>query len=498
MRQFAPVGMGTRLLCAFLLCGTLSAGALVARQLPAADDVVAVKARRVFVGTGQSIESGIILIRNGRIQAVGGDVQIPEGARIVSIDDGCVTPGLIDANSRVESTDLLPESRSPSTLIPIPELPHEEEGDHEHDQGITGPIPDNMPARLLPLHIPEEGEKHEWEMEQQFAIGVRSSELVNEQSSEVVPETRVLDALNLDASDFDRLVRCGVTTVYVSPDPSAVIGARGCVVHTGGAADDRILIPAAAVKATIGSEPSRFGTSNRTPSRYSSMSMYARRPNSRMGLVWVFRKAFYDAMRRGEGGEAYGADTASPEATDVLADVLDKKVPLRIQARIQRDILSAIRLADEFQLDFTLEEATEAYRCIDELKARNVPVVFGPIYDAPTGLRSRSGEGQRSRFFTFQALLNAGVKTALSAQEYREEDGLARQAMFAMRYGVSFDDALRAVTLTPAEMIGLGDEIGSIEVGKRADLVLWSGPPLAATSRIVSVLVDGNVVVDRR
>jgi imidazolonepropionase-like amidohydrolase len=226
--------------------------------------------------------------------------------------------------------------------------------------------------------------------------------------------------------------------------------------------------------------------------------MYVRRPNSRMGLVWVFRKAFYDVARRREGIAVYGADTADDEALDVLQEVVEGRVPLRIQARLQRDILAALRLAEEFQLRFTLEEATEAYRCLDEIKAAGVPVIFGPIYSEPAGIRRSSGEGDESRYFTFDALLKQGIPTALSAQEFREEDGLARQAMFAQRFGVSFDDALRAVTQTPAQLIGMDKELGTVEVGKRADLVLWSGEPFAATTRPLVVLVDGQIVVDQR
>jgi imidazolonepropionase-like amidohydrolase len=244
--------------------------------------------------------------------------------------------------------------------------------------------------------------------------------------------------------------------VYASPDASAVIGARGAVLHTGGPRDQRVLRAAAAVKAVIGSDPSMLETYNRPP--YGGIvGLYTRRPVSRMGLTWVFRKAFYDAERRGRGVEAYGADTASPEASAVLREVLAGKVPLRIQARIQQDILTALRLAKEFNLRFTLEEATEAYRCLDELRQESVPVIFGPIYERPAGIRLRSGEGTRSRYYTARALLEAGIPTALSAQELREEDGLARQAMYAIRFGVGFDDALKAVTQTPARLLGLDD-----------------------------------------
>jgi imidazolonepropionase-like amidohydrolase len=177
---------------------------------------------------------------------------------------------------------------------------------------------------------------------------------------------------------------------------------------------------------------------------------------------------------------------------------LEGTAGLRIQARLQRDILTAIRLADEFDLPFTLEEATEAYRCLDEIKATGVPVVFGPIYARPSGIRLSSREGNQSRYYTFRALLESGIPTALSAQDLRDDNGLARQAMYAQRFGVSFDDSLRAVTLTPAQLLGLEDQLGTVEVGKRADLIVWSGQPLAAASMPSLVLVDGRVVLDRR
>lgn len=466
-----------------------------------ASSPVAVKAARVYVGDGRVVENGVVLIQDGRIRAVGPKVSIPKDATVIELEGGCVTPGLIDANARIESADLIaPSGRrigygegigtEEGTTTPDADAGDVDDGNADADvDASSGPVRQTGPAR--PMHVDPEEDLPP------LISGVRSTAVINEQSSEVVPHIHVVDALDLGSRDFDRLVRGGVTTVYASPDASAVIGARGTIVHTAGPRSSRVLVPAAAVKATIGSEPSSLGTYNRSPSRYST-SMYVRRPNSRMGLVWVFRKAFYDAPRHRDGLPVYGADAAEPEALDVILDVLEGNVPLRIQARLQRDISAALRLAEEFDLKFTLEEATEAYRAIDELKAASVPVIFGPIYERPSGIRVRSGEGNRSRYFTFRALLDAKIPTALSAQDLREEDGLARQAMYAQRFGVSFDDALRAVTQTPAQMLGLDKEVGTLDRGKRADLVLWSGTPFAATSMPLVVLVDGQVVLDRR
>jgi len=410
------------------------------------------------------IQQGTVLVRDGRIQAVGRDVSVRDQWRVIDVERSSLTPGLIDANARVETVDLIPASRKATP-----------------QSSDDGPAHEGEPEDAVPL-----------------APGVRPSAVIADQASEVIPHLRVLDGLDLGSVDFQRLLRGGVTTVYVSPDASAVIGPRGAVLHTAGPSRGRVLVAAAAVKATIGRETWWLGAYNRRPSRFYPLTMYARRPNSRMGLIWVFRKAFYDAERLREGLPVYGADTASSEALEVIQQIRQGEVPLRIQARLQRDILTALRVAGEFDVDFTLEDATEAYKCINELKAAGVPVILGPIDDRLTGVRDRAAEGERPRYFTFATLVAAGIPVALSAQDLREEDGLARQAMYAVRFGARPEDALRAVTQVPARLLGLEKELGTVEPGKRADLVLWSGPPLAATSEVLLVLIDGHVVVDRR
>ena len=120
------------------------------------------------------------------------------------------------------------------------------------------------------------------------------------------------------------------------------------------------------------------------------------------------------------------------------------------------------------------------------------------IEDRPTGIRRQSRESRGARFHTLKTLQEAGIETALSAQDLRGENGLARQAMYALRYGVPADRALASVTSIPARLLGISERIGSLEVGRDADLVIWSGRPFAATSRVLVVLIDGQVVVDRR
>lgn len=460
------------------------------------DGAMVIRAAAVHVGNGQTIENGMVIIEDGRIVAVGADLAVPEGATVFEVD-GSVTPGLIDANARLEPTDLVDMHDDESARAPLAALfnPLNQPVGHFCDGSVACPL----------------GHAHE-KMEQDdicpvcggaathdhgLVSGVESRVSMTEASSEIVPHTYVIDSINLRSPDFDRLVAGGVTTVYASPDTAAVIGPRGAVLRTGGPVSRRVEREVAAVQAALSSDTWRFGGGNGTPSRF-NVSTRTRRPNSRMGLSWVFRKAFHDAERLEEGLPIVGADSASESALKVVGQVRSGEVPLRVTARAQNDIEMAYRMADQFDLSFTLLEATEAYKCVDQIKESGASVVFGPIYISPSGVRAGSADARDSRLSTIKALVDAGVPTALSAGDLREEDGLARQAMYAMRTGLERQQALHLVTSSAAQLLGLADEVGTVEAGKRADLVIWSGEPFDATSEPTVVMIEGQVVLDRR
>ncbi|MFG0331621.1 MAG: amidohydrolase family protein [Phycisphaerales bacterium] len=478
--------------------------------------------------SGADLDRSVVLIENGRIVAVGADVAIPDGATRIELEGGAVTPGLIDANAWLEPDDMVTAQMNqwrPRDDSPVEEwfayhahlrdahgVEHTDSAAHgEHGEGgLLNPWegdPQAIDECLLAAAAGDEdgttlcpicgGPITESPGDDAFASGVNWRYSQTEASSEVVPHTMVADSLDLLAPDLEILMKEGVTTVYASPEPSAVIGPRGAIVRTAGPLSERLVTEAAAVQATLGSDSFRLGAGNRSPYR-GFVSMRTRRPNSRMGVSWVFRKAFYDAEKHHDGLEVTGADAPPIAAMEALRDLRNGSIPLRIQARTERDIMSAIALADEFDLDFTLLEATEAYRAIDAIVNAGLPVIFGPIYSEPGSMRAYVDGARDSKLATFATLINSGAPTALSARDLRGEDGLARQVMYAMRTGVPFDEALRAVTLTPAEMLGLADEVGSIETGKRADVVVWNGQPFAATSRPVVVVVGGVVEHDAR
>ncbi len=475
----------------------------------ATGQTVVLKAAVVHIGDGRSIADGMVVIRDGRITAVGADLEVPPDSLIIQMSEGSITAGLIDANAALEPIDIMP-TPPPDAGSVLGEWLRGRVRQNPPYPGTSeradSPADDrSWPGKLLGFeHLHDDSDPvcaicgGVGQLPQQgTAAGRRRGLSLVEHGSEVVPHTRVIDSVNLRSPDFARLLAGGVTTVFVAPDPGAVIGPRGAVVRTGGPLDRRIVRETGAVKATIGSEPSSLGRYN-SPPRSRNVTIFSRRPNNRMGLTWVFRKAFHDTDRYARGVPVYGADTPSVEAMDVLRRVRGGEIPLRIQARMQHDIRTAIRLTEEFDLRFTLEEATEAYRCIDLLKSRSISVIFGPIYETPSWQRARTGETGNTRMHTIRTLVEAGIETALSAQELRDEDGLARQAMYAMRAGVSLQDALTLVTRAPAALLGLQDQIGTVQTGKQADLVVWSGPPFAATSQPRVVMIGGEVLLDRR
>lgn len=506
---FVPDRWFAVLLLAFVACMA------TAHAFAADSGAVVICARRILIGNGDVIENGQILVEKGRIVAIAPQVEAPISVPRLHIDGGTVTPGLIDANARLESYSVVPTRSRPAAAVAAGTTrerePEPEDASHDSEQDHAGhshpPTPDlarpgqgneiasdysaiedlsDDCCQLVDSSLPSAS------ADEAFASGVGPGWVVTDQTAEVAPHNRVIDSLDLSTLDLTRLVRGGVTTVYVSPDSSAVIGARGAIVRTAGA--DPVVREAGAVKATIGSDPIWLGTRNSSLFFAREAGRFHRRPTSAMGVTWVFRKAFFDAQRRAQGLPVGGADTPSPEALDVLGQILAGEVELRIQARRQVDILTAFRLAAELGLRFTLEEATEAYLCLDEIQAAGSAVVFGPIFERATGIRRFSTEADRSRFHTFGSLLARGIPTALSAQELRDEDGLVRQGMVAMRFGSSEEDVLRALTETPAKLLGIDDVTGTLAVGKRADLVVWTGAPFSATSRPALVMVGGETV----
>ncbi|MBL8863697.1 MAG: amidohydrolase family protein [Planctomycetes bacterium] len=307
-----------------------------------------------------------------------------------------------------------------------------------------------------------------------------------EQSSEVTPHLRVADTLDPFALDWDRQVRNGVTTVLVSPVDRNVIGGLSVVLKTAGpdSIAERTVKADAVLRGSMGSDPS---AGNR-PASGRPATFYARRPTTRMGVEWEWRNAFFTAAEN---------RASKDPGTSTLVAALQGKLPIFVQAWVTQDIRTAVFLREEVQARpefagmntprFVIDAAAEAWKEPQLLVRSKTPVVLPPF---PAEGRTR--EGAQMAWNVAKVLEDAGVPFALSSHGSGEVDSrLAMQAGYAMSGGLGFDSALAAVTSTPAKLLGVDQRVGTIEVGKDADLVLWSGEPFQPGSRVVATIVDG-------
>lgn len=311
-----------------------------------------------------------------------------------------------------------------------------------------------------------------------------------EQSSERTPALRVADSLDMFSANFDRALRSGTTTVLAVPPDSAVIGGLGIALKTGGEPNlaARSLRADAVVRGTIGSAPSSRNSPH--SSFFGLPTHFTRRPTTRMGVEWVWRKAFYDTL-------AAEQDPARAfEGWEVLRDVLRGERTLMVRAGATQDVRTAIFLKREFGIpNLIIGDAAEAWMEPRLCAGSGASFVLPPYSFAGRG----NPDSSFHAWHTAAELHAAGRPVALSSHgPTNPESRLALQPGFAMRGGLPFDAALAAVTIAPARMIGVDDRVGSIEAGKDADLVLWSGTPFEPSSRVVGVLIDGRLAVDPR
>jgi imidazolonepropionase-like amidohydrolase len=302
----------------------------------------------------------------------------------------------------------------------------------------------------------------------------------NEMTDPVTPHVRALDAINPADLGFADAVAGGVLTVNVNPGSGNPIGGQSAAVRTAGrTVDEMVLRAPAGMKSALGENPKRvYGERKQLPS-------------TRLGTAAVIRDALvkaanYLAKRDRGGDEPFERDLR----WEALGLVLEGQIPWRQHCHRADDIATALRLAGEFGYRLVVDHGTEAVLLADQLAERGVPVLIGPL------LTSRSKVELRNRSLTNPArLAAAGVEIGIITDHPVVPVHLLHvQAALAVREGLDPADALRAVTLTPAGVLGLDDRLGSIEPGKDATLCVWSGDPLDARSRVETAWIEGRQV----
>ncbi len=307
---------------------------------------------------------------------------------------------------------------------------------------------------------------------------------LNEQSSEITPTLRISDALDPQSKALKRIVQTGVTTLFVSPGRQNVIGGLGVVVKPAGKIPQQMIVKDEAALRIVMDLDSTQG--NRIPRREPAANFYYRRPGTRMAIIWMLRKSFFDAQQADSG------QTEDPNLA-ILSAALKDEIPIHVNARRAIVIRAALKVADEYGLKLILQECTEGYKVAGQLAERKIPVVLGPFYYYP-GNMGQYREGRRINWNNAGILAEAGVKVALSSGGQAGAIDILTAATFAVRHGMDRDEALKAITITPAEILGVADRVGSLEKGKDADIVVLSGDPLNVTTRVEKVILNGKTV----
>ncbi|WP_188389322.1 amidohydrolase [Priestia taiwanensis] len=284
------------------------------------------------------------------------------------------------------------------------------------------------------------------------------------------PHVRSLDGiLPLDSSFRDAL-QSGITTVHIMPGSANVIGGTTCIVKTHGNNIEKMLLKEpAGLKIALGENPKSIHSKGKNSSI------------TRMGIMGLLRETFYRAIH---------CDNPDSFRMQPIIKALKREIPVRIHAHRADDIMSAMRFADEFNLDLRIEHCTEGHLIADVLQDRGLKVCVGP-----TLTRRSKVELRHKTWKTYDILTKAGVEVSITTDHpYTPIQYLNVCAAIAMREGLEEQKALEGITILPARNLNIDHLVGSLEVGKQADLAVWSYHPFYFLAKPLLTMVEGKIV----
>lgn len=304
----------------------------------------------------------------------------------------------------------------------------------------------------------------------------------NEKSHPVTPYLSALHAVNLMDSAFHSAVAAGITSVMVGPGSSNVVGGQFIVIKPYGRDIRKVTVMApSAMKVALGENPKNCF--------YEKGMM----PSSRMSIAAMLREELYEArlyLEKKEDAERRGDRFEPRFRKECWIPVLKKQIPLKVHVHRADDIITAISVAKEFDLNITLDHCTEGHFVAKEIAESGFPAIIGP------SLASRNKiEVQFMDFKTAAVLFEAGVKVAITTDHpVSRIQYLANCAGFAAREGLGVQEGLKAVTINAAEICGISHRIGSLEAGKDADIAVFSGNPMEIFTMTLCTIIDGKVI----
>lgn len=305
----------------------------------------------------------------------------------------------------------------------------------------------------------------------------------NEATDPITPEMRAIDGINPMDQYFDRAVEAGITTVMTGPGSANVVGGQFVVMKTYGNNVDKMkIVEPAAMKIAFGENPKRV---------YSGKG---KMPSTRMGTAALLRKTLMEAENykaKKENAEKKGDFFEKNIKMEAFLPVLEGNMPLKAHCHRADDILTAIRIAKEFNLKLTLDHCSEGHLISDDVKESGCPAIIGPTMSNKSKI-----EVQNKSFETPAVLMHKGVKVAIMTDHpVIEINYLPICAGLAQKAGnLTFEEALSTITINAAEILGVSDRLGSIEEGKDADIVILDGNPLDTYTNTLYTIINGEIV----
>jgi imidazolonepropionase-like amidohydrolase len=296
----------------------------------------------------------------------------------------------------------------------------------------------------------------------------------------ITPHLRPLDGIRMHGDALQQARQAGITTCMVCPGADLPISGVCSILKTNGnSADVGLIIEQAGILFSFGELPKR------------QAKKFKSELHTRMGLHALIRETLMKAQ------DYYAAKQNKKLVKDreidmeALIPLIKGEVPMRVVAHRAEDILAAIRIAEEFELKIVIEHATEAHLIADKLAEKEIPVVLGP-----TLIPELRHELNERTFESAKILSDAGVLVALTC-DYPglPIETLRVAAAMAVQYGLDEDKAIAMITTNPAQILGVGDRLGKIRRGYDADLVLFSGHPLDLRSKLLAMIIDGELLV---